>query len=129
MKSIKEARLEASLTQAKMADEMGIPLRTIQDWERGRRTPPDYVERLVIAELERIERKMKKYEDMSVKEMTDAQLVEVIDSQSSYADSKELEELLSRADIDPTQEPYVVDGEPQVDPDDIYEEAKKKLGL
>lgn len=54
MKSIKEARLEAELTQAKMADFIGIPLRTIQDWERGRRTPPDYVERLVIAELERI---------------------------------------------------------------------------
>lgn len=54
MKSIKEARLEAELTQAKMADFIGIPLRTIQDWERGRRTPPDYVERLIIAELERI---------------------------------------------------------------------------
>ena len=59
MKSIKEARLEAELTQAKMADFIGIPLRTIQDWERGRRTPPDYVERLVIAELERIKDKSK----------------------------------------------------------------------
>ncbi|MDD7348114.1 MAG: helix-turn-helix transcriptional regulator [Clostridiales bacterium] len=129
MKTVKEARLEAGLTQAKMAEIMGIPKRTIEAWEAGDRTPPAYVERLVIAELERIGEKMKKYEDMSVKEMTDAQLVEVIDSQSSYADSKELDELLARADIDPTQEPYVVNGEPQVDPDDIYEEAKKKLGL
>lgn len=75
---------------------------------------------------------MKKYEDLSLKEireLTDAQLVEAIDSQETYDDSRELDELLARADIDPTQEPYVVDGEPQVDPDDIYEEAKKKLGL
>ncbi|MDY5306037.1 helix-turn-helix domain-containing protein, partial [Fusobacterium gastrosuis] len=70
MKTVKEARLEAGLTQAKMAEIMGIPKRTIEAWEAGDRTPPAYVERLVIAELERIGEKMKKYEDMSVKEMT-----------------------------------------------------------
>ena len=54
MKSIKEARLEAKLTQAQMSERMGIPKRTIEEWERGNRKPPEYVERLVIAELERI---------------------------------------------------------------------------
>lgn len=54
MKTVKEARLEAGLTQAKMAEIMGIPKRTIEAWEAGDRTPPEYVERLVIAELKRI---------------------------------------------------------------------------
>lgn len=31
-----------------------IPKRTIGDWETGKRTPPTYVEKLVIRELERI---------------------------------------------------------------------------
>ncbi len=54
MSKIKEARISANLTQDVMAEKLGIPKRTIQDWEAGRRNPPDYVERLVIAELERI---------------------------------------------------------------------------
>lgn len=37
-----------------MAEKLSIPIRTIQDWEAGRRTPPEYVEKLVIAELERL---------------------------------------------------------------------------
>ena len=54
MSKIKEARLLAGLTQAAMSEKLNIPKRTIEEWESGRRTPPDYVERLVIAELERI---------------------------------------------------------------------------
>lgn len=37
-----------------MSDELEIPKRTIQDWETGKRTPPIYVEKLVIEKLERI---------------------------------------------------------------------------
>lgn len=51
---LKEARISAGLTQAKMAELLDIPKRTIEDWEREVRTPPAYVERLVIAELKRI---------------------------------------------------------------------------
>lgn len=54
MSKIKEARLKANLTQDGMAEKLSIPIRTIQDWEAGRRTPPEYVEKLVIAELERL---------------------------------------------------------------------------
>ena len=53
MLTIKEARLAAGLTQEGLSKELGIPIRTIQDWESGRRNPPDYVERLIVAELER----------------------------------------------------------------------------
>lgn len=52
--TIKEARKKAGLTQAKMSDLLEIPKRTIGDWETGTRTPPIYVEKLVIRELERI---------------------------------------------------------------------------
>ena len=56
MNNIKESRLEAGLTQQKMSDLTGIPKRTIEDWEAGRRTPPSYVERLVIKELKEIKK-------------------------------------------------------------------------
>ena len=52
--TIKEARLNAGLTQARMSELLEIPKRTIGDWETGTRTPPVYVEKLVIRELERI---------------------------------------------------------------------------
>lgn len=48
---LKQARKEANLTQAGMADIMGIPVRTIQDWEISRSTPPSYVIRFVLNEL------------------------------------------------------------------------------
>lgn len=51
---IKAARKDAGLTQQQMSDIMGIPKRTIEDWERGARKCPDWTERLVVAELERI---------------------------------------------------------------------------
>lgn len=54
MNKLKEARIAAGLTQAKMAEILEIPRRTIEDWDRGLHTPPAYVERLVIAELKRI---------------------------------------------------------------------------
>lgn len=52
--TIKEARLNAGLTQAQMSYLLEIPKRTIGDWETGTRKPPAYVEKLVIRELERI---------------------------------------------------------------------------
>lgn len=54
MTTIKEARLSAGLTQQRMSEILEIPKRTIGDWETGARTPPTYVEKLIIRELERI---------------------------------------------------------------------------
>lgn len=36
---IKEARLKAGITQAELADKLGIPYQSIGQWERGLRTP------------------------------------------------------------------------------------------
>lgn len=49
---LKEARAAAGLAQQGMADRTLIPLRTIQDWEAGKRTPPPYVQRFVLNELQ-----------------------------------------------------------------------------
>lgn len=57
--TIKEARENANLTQAKMSELLEIPKRTIEDWENGRRKPPVYVEKLVIKELIRIAKENK----------------------------------------------------------------------
>lgn len=40
---VKEMRKETGLSAQKFGDKYGIPLRTIQEWERGGRTAPDYV--------------------------------------------------------------------------------------
>lgn len=40
---LREARKEAKLTQAQLADKYQIPLRTLQAWENKERTPPEYV--------------------------------------------------------------------------------------
>lgn len=51
--AIKQAREAAGLTQQQMSELLKIPKRTIESWDSGKRVPPEYVERLVIAELKR----------------------------------------------------------------------------
>lgn len=41
--TIKEIRSLTGLSQQKFGDKYKIPLRTIQNWEGGVNTPPDYV--------------------------------------------------------------------------------------
>jgi transcriptional regulator with XRE-family HTH domain len=49
--TIKDARKIAGLTQTQMAARYQIPLRTIEDWESGKRKPASYVEKLLIKDL------------------------------------------------------------------------------
>lgn len=44
---IKELRHELNMNQNEFAKHVGISVRTIQDWESGRRIPPDYIPRLL----------------------------------------------------------------------------------
>ena len=53
----KEARVNLRLTHRQLSDAEDIPLRTIEDWERGITTPPPYVQRLVLEELKRKKKK------------------------------------------------------------------------
>lgn len=49
--TIKEARIACGLTQRHMSELFEIPLRTIESWESGSRTPPSYVEKLIVEKL------------------------------------------------------------------------------
>ena len=51
---IKEARKAAGLTQKQVHEIFGIPARTQQDWEAGKRTPAPWLEEMVIREYQRI---------------------------------------------------------------------------
>ena len=48
---LKELRRELRITQAQAERILQVPHRTYQDWERGIATPPEYVQRLIIAQL------------------------------------------------------------------------------
>lgn len=50
--TIREIRALTGLSQKAFGQKYGIPTRTIEDWEAGRRVPPSYVEAL----LERVVR-------------------------------------------------------------------------
>lgn len=51
---LKELRKELGLSQAKFAEKFGIPIRTIQDWEYGKREIRNYIVNMMyrIIELE-----------------------------------------------------------------------------
>lgn len=53
----KEARAETGLSVAKLAERMLISKRTLEKWESGERTPPLYVQRFVLNELETLKKK------------------------------------------------------------------------
>ena len=48
----KSARVAAGHTQKSVSELLQIPIRTVQDWEGERRTPPEYVQRLILRELD-----------------------------------------------------------------------------
>ena len=50
---LKEAREKLGLTQQGLSERLEIPKRTIEKWETGDRVPPDYVQRLVLKEMDR----------------------------------------------------------------------------
>ena len=47
MKTIKEIRAACDMTQKDFAEKLGIPKRTIEEWEYGRRKPPKYIAPLI----------------------------------------------------------------------------------
>ena len=49
---IKHLRKLAGLTQKQFSARVGIPLRTIEEWDSGKREPPEYVVRLIEYYLE-----------------------------------------------------------------------------
>lgn len=50
--SVKEIRMSTGLTQRKFCASLGIPTRTLEDWERGVSRCPAYVEALIAYRVE-----------------------------------------------------------------------------
>ena len=48
---IKKMRAETGMSQAKFCEYFGIPKRTLEEWERGSRKPPEYLLRLLAYKL------------------------------------------------------------------------------
>ena len=50
--AIKKMREELGMNRREFCEYFGIPYRTVQDWEAGKRTMPDYVYRLMAYRIE-----------------------------------------------------------------------------
>ena len=48
---IRELREKTGMTRKDFSIHIGIPLRTIEDWDAGRRKPPEYIPRLISYQL------------------------------------------------------------------------------
>ena len=44
---IRTLRAETGLNRKQFAEHFQIPLRTVEEWEAGRRKPPEYIPRLI----------------------------------------------------------------------------------
>lgn len=49
---IKELRESIGMTRKEFSEHTGVPVRTLEDWEASRRTPPEYIPRLLAYQLE-----------------------------------------------------------------------------
>ncbi|MCF0127077.1 MAG: helix-turn-helix domain-containing protein [Pseudobutyrivibrio sp.] len=58
-KEVRELREAMGMNRREFSEYFGIPYRTVQDWEAGKRTMPEYVLRLMkyMAEMEKIYKK------------------------------------------------------------------------
>ena len=50
-KMIRELRELAGMNRKEFSEYTHIPVRTLEDWEAGRRTPPEYIPRLLSYQL------------------------------------------------------------------------------
>lgn len=50
-KIIRKLRESTGLNRKEFSVHTGIPVRTLEDWEAGRRTPPEYIPRLIAYQL------------------------------------------------------------------------------
>lgn len=56
--NIEEARKARGMSRKDVSRKLGIPYRSLENWEKGLSKCPDYVERLVVAEILRVGKKM-----------------------------------------------------------------------
>lgn len=69
-KEIRKLRENEGMDRKEFSNHTGIPVRTLEDWESARRTPPEYIPRLISYQLkfEKLMKKEEKEETQSDKE-------------------------------------------------------------
>lgn len=77
---IKELRIKTGLSRKAFCEEFKIPVRTVEDWEAGRRNPPEYVKSLLEMAVEKYLNEkenviMKKYYMYTLKGESDLQAI------------------------------------------------------
>ena len=72
---IKKLREGTGMSRKVFSEHTGIPVRTLEDWEAGRRTPPEYLPRLIAYQL-KYEKKTKR--NVSVIQDADGNKIVVI---------------------------------------------------
>lgn len=77
---IKEARMAAGLSQQKMSDITGIPKRTIENWDAGVNGCPEWEERLIVNDLERIGKTMEEKRYLVINQFGDDNSIEICES-------------------------------------------------
>ena len=55
MSRIKEAREARGWSRAELARRLGAPIRTLEDWESGRRHPAEWIEKIIVEKIERMD--------------------------------------------------------------------------
>lgn len=60
---IRKLREQTGMIRKDFSIHIGIPLRTIEDWEAGRRRPPEYISRLIEYQLKYEELLEKKHKE------------------------------------------------------------------
>lgn len=98
--SIKEMRASTKMTQKAFAKYLNIPVRTLQDWEAEKRTPPEYVVELIKYKIKKEKEEMKKREERlrELENMKYGELLRMPKVATLEADSREVE-YLERAEI------------------------------
>ena len=64
-KIIRELRESVCMGRKEFSEHTGIPVRTLEDWEAGRRNPPEYIPRLISYQL-KYEELIRKLPDTSI---------------------------------------------------------------
>ena len=73
-KRIRELRENIGLSRKEFSMRTGIPVRTLEDWEAGRRRPPEYIPRLIAYQL--------KYEEL-IQKLSDFSMLDESDKEGS----------------------------------------------
>ena len=58
--TIKEIRMQTGLSRKEFCERFSIPLRTMEEWEAGRRKPPEYIPRMLAYYVQILYKEQKK---------------------------------------------------------------------